>query len=302
MEIYSEELQDWIKAGKIAAEAMALASTLVKEKTKLLDIANKIHEFIEKSGAKTAFPTNLSLNNIAAHYSPAQDDQIELKAGDIIKVDIGVSYNGAIGDHAQTFEVTTNKYQKLIEASKAARDNAIKEIKEGIELRKIGVIIEQTIESYGFLPVKNLSGHGLARYIIHTDPSVPNYDNDDKTKLRAGQIIAIEPFATTGTGYIKEGKMSSIYRINSIQNCRDPTARKILEFIKNEFRTLPFSKLQIYKKFPSPTTNLALSMLEKQGIIYQYAQLSEEKDSALITQAEHTILVEEKSCKILTKI
>lgn len=296
------EIQDWITAGKIAAEAMSLAEKLVKENAKLIGIANNIHNFIEKSNAKTAFPVNLSLNNIAAHYSPQPNDETVLKSGDILKVDIGVSFNGAVGDHAQTFEVTTNKNQKLIEASRTARDNAIREIKEGIELRKIGSIIEQTMESYGFKPIKNLSGHGLARYTIHTTPTIPNYDNDDKTKLKAGQIIAIEPFATTGSGYIKEGKMSTIYRLNSTQSPRDANARKILEFIKSEFKTLPFSKLQIFRKFPNPTTNLALNMLEKQGIIYQYAQLLEEEPNAIIAQAEHTILVEKEGCRILTKI
>lgn len=297
----NEKIENWIHAGKIAAKAMHLASTLVKENAKLLDIANEIHSFIEKSGAKTGFPTNLSLNNIAAHYTPTQNDEITLKAGDILKVDIGVCYEGAIGDHAQTFEVSTNNNQKLIEASRAARDNAIKEIKEGTELREIGKIIEQTIESYGFKAVKNLSGHGLAENIIHTAPTVPNYDNNDKTKLTAGQIIAIEPFASTGSGFIKEGKMSSIYRLNSTQLPRDPNSRKILEFIKEEFKTRPFSKLQIFKKFPSPTTNLSLNQLEKQGIIYQYAQLPEEATNSLVSQAEHTVLIEKDGCRILTK-
>lgn len=296
-----KEINDWMTAGKIAAESLNFASTLVKEYALLIDINNKIEEFIIKKGAKLAFPVNLSLNNIAAHYIAFPEDKTQLKSADILKVDIGVEYNGCIGDTARSFEINTATNKKLIQASESARDNAIKIIKAGIELWEIGKIIEDTIKSYGFLPVKNLSGHGLAKFTVHADPTIPNYNDGDKTKLKEGQIIAIEPFATTGSGFIKEGKPSTIYRLSEFKPVRDLTSRKILELVLKEYKTLPFSKLAIVKKFPSLLTTLALNSLEKQGIICQYAQLPEESPNSLVSQSEHTVLVEKNSCRILTK-
>lgn len=290
----AEELKSWKIAGKIAAESLEFAEALIKENSTLLEINNKIEEFIIKKGAKPAFPINLSLNNIAAHYTAIPNDLTILKAGDILKVDIGVVYDGCVGDTAKSFEITTKNNGGLIKASAEARDNAIKILKPGIQLFEIGSVIEETITKHGFKPVKNLSGHGLARFTIHTAPTIPNYDSGETTKLEENQVIAIEPFATTGSGFIKEGKPSTIYRLNQIKPTRNSEARKLLKFIQEEFKTLPFSKLQLTKRFPSATLNLILNTLAKENILYQYNQLPEQTTNSTISQSEHTIIIHDK--------
>ncbi len=112
-----EDLKSWKIAGKIAGEAIQFSETIVKENATLLDINNKIEEFIIKKGAKPAFPINLSLNNLAAHYTAIPADLTVLKAGDLLKVDIGVVYEGCVGDTAKSFEIKKNANKDLIKSA-----------------------------------------------------------------------------------------------------------------------------------------------------------------------------------------
>jgi len=184
-------MDNWLKAGQIAAEVREFSKQLIKPGAKLLDIANKIENKIRELGAVPGFPVNLSMNEIAAHYSPVFEDPTILE-DQIIKVDIGVCYEGAIGDTAYTVDLS-GKYNDLLKASRDALNNAIKILRIGTTLGEIGKTIQETIQSYGYSPIKNLSGHGLSDYDVHTSPSIPNYNTNDPTELRKGMTIAIEP-------------------------------------------------------------------------------------------------------------
>jgi len=287
-------MDNWIEAGKIASKARNYGYDLLIEGAKLIDILEKVENYILENNGKPAFPPQISLNNIAAHYcSPIEDDTI-LKKGDIAKLDLGVHIEGAIADTAITREISTNTNKKLIQASEEALQEAIKLVKPGVELREIGKKINKIITSYGFNPIRNLSGHGIDRYEVHSGLTIPNYDNGDTTKLKENQVIALEPFATTGKGMIKEGKPSRIYRLGEPGPIRDNTSRQILEYIKQEFKTLPFCERQLLKKFKPFQIRFALQRLSNEDIIHQYTQLPEESDG-IVSQTEHTIIVKEKS-------
>jgi methionyl aminopeptidase len=287
-------MEDWIKAGRIASEAREYGLSLMKENIKVIDILDKIEKFIEEKKAKCAFPPQISINQIAAHYtSPIQDETI-IKEGDIAKLDIGVHINGCIADTAKTIEIKTKNNQNLIKASEEALNEAIKIVKPGTELREIGKKINETITKYGFKPVKNLSGHEIKEYNIHAGITIPNFDNGDKTKLKEGQIIALEPFATTEDGFVKEGKPSRIYRLAQLKQPRDKTSREIIEYIYENFKTLPFTERQLLKKFNITQIRLNLPKLEKENYIYQYPMLPE-ATNGLVSQAEHTIIVKKES-------
>jgi len=285
-------MEDWIKAGKIASKAREYGCSLIVEGEKLETVMDKVEEFILKEGAKPAFPAQISLNNIAAHYTSPPGDVLVFEKGDICKLDLGVCVNGAIADTAITKEIG-DKNKELVEASKAALDAAIKIIKPGIQLKEIGKVIEKEITSRGFNPIRNLSGHGLGEYQIHTGDSIPNYDNGDETELKEGDTIAIEPFATTGNGFIKEGKLSTIYRVVNTKPTRSPTSRKVFAHIIEEYKTLPFCLRQLNKKFNQMQVRLAINELERAGNLYHYTQLPEASDG-LVSQHEHTLIVKEK--------
>ena len=97
-----EDNQDWIKAGKIAGEALQYAKRIAKPGINLLELADNVELKIVELGGTPAFPVNLSLNYVAAHYAPVLKETIVLKETDILKIDVGVHVNGAIGDTALT--------------------------------------------------------------------------------------------------------------------------------------------------------------------------------------------------------
>ncbi len=295
-----EHLVLWKKAGLIAGEAREYGKTLLKENANVFEIANNIENFIIKKGAKLGFPVQISINDLAAHYTPFPNDVLCLKKGDLVKLDLGAHIDGFIGDTALTIEIGSNNNTKLIKASKEALDAAIKLAKPGNKIWEIGEAVENVINNYGFSPIKNLSGHRIERYILHSGLSIPNFNNKDNTELTEGLVIAIEPFASTGDGLVKEGKKSSNYRWpGSTKLPRDPIARKVLEYIKKEINTIPFAERHLIKTFSDSRLKWALDILEREGIIYQYPQLSE-KSNGLVSQHEHTILVSDKQI-ILTK-
>jgi len=286
-------MEQWIKAGKIGAEILSYAKTKAKPGISLLELAQLIENKTAELKVKPAFPINLSLNHMAAHYTPLKEDKLTLKEEDILKIDLGVHMDGYISDTALT--IGPNK--ELIKASEEALKEAIKFARPGIEVRKIGAVVQDVISSYNFAPIKNLSGHEIKQYDLHAGLTIPNYDNGNTTKLEEGMIIAIEPFATTGKGKVTEGKPASIYRFIQKKPVRDAATKKILNYIEKEYSTLPFARRWLQEKFP--TANFALRTLENQGAVKQYTQLPEES-KGLVSQAEHTVLIRDKPL-VLTK-
>lgn len=284
-----EDTEKWIKAGKIASEVREWSKSLIKPGAKLLDIANAIEDKIRQKGAFPAFPVNLSLNEIAAHYTPVLNDSIVL-SDQILKVDIGVCFEGAIGDTAYTIDLS-GKRTKLVEASQQALANAAKMLKIGLPIAEIGRVVEETITSYGFQPIRNLSGHGIALYQIHTSPSIPNYDTKEKVVLEKGMIIAIEPFASSGEGRIKDAGETVIFEEISHRAVRSPLARQMMQDIE-AFHHVPFARRWLDEKYGLGKVSLALAQLKMNGNVHGHAPLVE-VSKGMVSQAEHTFLIDE---------
>jgi methionyl aminopeptidase len=280
-------MEDWFKAGEITAEAREYGRKLIKPGVKLLEVSEKVEDKIIELGGRPAFPVQLSVNHIAAHYNPHVDDSSVFKEGDLVKLDLGVHVNGAVADTAVSVDLGDN--QKLVKASRDALKVAIEIIKPGISVREIGKVIDDEISKIGFTSVKNLGGHGIKLYKVHTSPFVPNFDNNDNTKLEKGQVIALEPFATEGAGMVAEGAGSEVYELREIKPVRDRNARILLEHIKKEYNTLPFAKRWV-KNFKG--YNFALANLVQRGILHHFPQLPE-KTGGLVSQHEHTVIVGE---------
>ena len=293
-----KDLEDCRKAGRIAKQAVEYARVIIKKGMPLLEIAEKIENKIIELGGKPAFPVNLCINGIAAHYTPSYND--ETCASGLLKVDIGVHVNGAIADTAFSLDLENNsENKKLIEASEYALKNAlelISKMKSKTELGSIGKVIQQATEKFGFSPIKNLCGHELGSYVVHAGCTIPNYDNGNANVLENG-IYAIEPFATAGQGVVYEGKPSGIYKLQGRKAIRDSLARQILSFVEEEYKTLPFCERWIVKKF-SARALLSLKLLEQAGILHHFPQLVE-KSHMPVSQAENTIVIGEGKAEVL---
>ena len=288
---------NYIKAGKIAAQVVAFAKSFIKPGMPLLEIANKIEDKIIELGAKPAFPVNLSIDEIAAHDTPSFDDA--RTASGLLKVDIGVHIEGCVADTAFSLDLaSSNENKKLIGAAESALQKALETIKEGITIKEIGREIEKSIKSEGFTPIINLSGHSIEPWNLHSGITIPNHDNSRDIIVEEG-AYAIEPFATTGLGSVRDGRKSGIYKIEREGPVRDNFSREVLAFIYEEYQTLPFCSRWIHKKFGTRGL-LALRRIEEAGILHQYPQLIEISGKP-VSQAEHTILIE-KSKKTITTI
>lgn len=278
-----------IRAGKIASQIKEWVKPQIKKGTFLLDVAEMIESKIIELGGKPAFPTNLSIDNIAAHYTPSYEDNSV--AHGLLKVDFGVNVDGWLSDTAFSLDLDNNEEnEKLIKASEKALKNVIKIAKENISVNEIGRIVQETIEEEGFSPVINLSGHEMVQYDLHAGLVIPNTDNGSSEILKKG-LYAVEPFATSGSGKVHDGNPSGIYLLINTRNIRNPLAREILKFIQEEYQTLPFCSRWIVKKFGVKSL-FSLRQLEESGNLHQFAQLVESYGK--VSQAEDTILVEEK--------
>lgn len=276
-----------IKAGKIASQVRDYAKTIIKKDTPLLEIAEKIESKIVELGGKPAFPINLGINDIAAHYTPSHDD--DTKTHGLLKIDLGVHVDGWIADTAFSVDLeNSEENKKLIKASEKALEEAINIFKKNTNLNDIGKIIQETIEQNGFSPIINLSGHEIDRYDLHTGATIPNFDNKKEIKIEK-KLYAIEPFATTGSGKVHDGKPSGIYMLISEKNPRSPTAREVLNYLIENYQTLPFCSRWLVKKFGTKAL-FGLKQLEDNGNLHHFAQLVESR-GAKVSQAEHTILV-----------
>src|SRR3989344_5068929 len=289
--------QDFIKAGKISAEVLEYGKSLVKKGNSLLEATELIEKKIFELGGKPAFPVQISCDEIAAHFCALEDDKTVFE-DQVVCLDLGVQVNGAIGDNAYTIDLS-GKYSELVKAAQKALEEALKVVAVGTELRQIGKTINDTIKSYGYNPVRNLSGHGMELYNIHTKPTIPNIDNGDKTVLKKGMAFAIEPFATTGSGIVHESGLPTVFMLEHPRNVRSPITREILKEIEN-YGGLPFAKRWLIKKFGAKA-NFALRELAQLGVIHQFPPLVE-VNKGIVTQAEHSILIDDEGeVIVLTK-
>jgi methionine aminopeptidase, type II len=283
-------LEDLKKASEITKKVKREAEKLLKPGESIYNIAETIEQKIIDLGGFPSFPVNISINNIAAHYTPTINDNIILKDGDVVKFDFGAQVNGYCMDTAFTVEINDNKYKDLIEASRNALENVKKILKKDIEISEIGKVIENTIKSYNYNPIYNLSGHKIEQYILHARITIPNYDNKSKIKLNEG-IYAIEPFATNGIGFVKEGKPSGIYSIISDKPIRDPNIKNFFQEIYNKYKTLPFAYRWLYKDYNNKINlKLFIEYLKKNGNIYEYPILVEQSNG-IVTQFETTFYI-----------
>lgn len=290
------DVEDWKKAGRIAAEALDYGRSLIKKGALHREVLDKVEEKIISLGGEPAFPAQASMDDCAAHFCAGPDEEVVFE-GQIVCLDVGAHVNGAIGDNACTVDLSEEN-SELVKASREALKNASKILQIGIKLKDIGKEIQETIESFGFRPVRNLSGHGLSRYNIHDFPTVPNFDNGDDTELTEGMVIAIEPFASDGAGIVYESENANIYSFIQKKPVRSAVSRELLKEI-SKYKGLPFTTRNLIKNMPAFKVNFALNDLLRNNIIRQYPPLID-KDHGLVSQAENTFYIGDK-VEVLTK-
>jgi len=281
-------LENYQKAMKINENVITYAKKMDFEGKKILQIAEEIENVIRSLNGKPAWPVNININEIAAHYTPDVNDTIVLKADDLVNIDIGVHVNGYISDKAFTICVGKSKHP-LIEASEKGLKEAMKLIKPGTKICEISEVVENTVNELGFKVIRNLCGHAVERFNQHAHPSIPNGKNTINEEIKSGTVIAMEVFTTDGGGWVVESSPSLIFKYKQERPIRFPEARQILEISKKRFDMLPFAKRWIKEVSPFKF-DMAIRQLIENEALYDYPPLKE-KENGMVAQTEETIIV-----------
>jgi methionyl aminopeptidase len=270
---------------------------MIKPGNKLYDVAEFVENRVRELGGNIGFPCNISLNDIAAHYTPYFGDESTFSENDVVKLDLGAHVDGFIADTAVTVDLS-GKYSDLKKASEDALNTVIKEIVPPMNVGEMGKIIQEVIESYGYKPISNLSGHVMHQYSLHSGVSIPNVFEKTSSTIDVGDVVAIEPFATTGFGQVVDGKDRFIFKYLKSRPVRLQAARNILKEIEQNHAYLPFSERDMAKIDPMYKT--AIKNLLISGILYGYPTLVE-RNQGIVAQSEHTIVITENGVEITTK-
>ncbi len=283
-----EILEKYREAGDISKQIKKEVLEKIKPGMKIIEIAEFLEKRIIELGGKPAFPVNIGINDITAHYTPSFKDQTVINDGDLVKIDQGIHVDGWVADMAYTY---CSKKSELITAVEKVLEAGIKIIKPGVKISEISHAISEAVESSGFGVIVNLTGHGLDQYVIHGPPTIPNVKNDSQDELKENDVVALEPFLCETNGYVKESEPAEIYSFLQPKPVRLLEARKILEIANNEYRSLPFCKRWLVKRGFSPfKVSFALKQLEVANSVKDYPVLRE-REGKSVAQAEHTIIV-----------
>lgn len=299
----SEIFEKYRAAGKVLATAFEQSRAHIKPGAKLLDITKFIEdEMIRNKGFALAFPLNIGINDVTAHYSCPFNDTTVIPLEGLVKLDAGVQIDGFTTDMAISIQVGTEKYQVLLDAAEAGLETAIKTIKAGVKVGEVGVAVEKTIHSYGVKPISNLSGHMMTQYQLHAGVSVPSIGVQDPSnayRFKSGDIFALEPFTTASTaaGIVRDRTDAYIFALlkRKVRNL-PPNIMRLVNRIWGERRSLPFS-FRWYEAVPEPLINRLMG----EKIIHKFPVLVE-ASKQVVAQAEKTILVQNDGCEIITKI
>ena len=285
------DIKKYQKASEISKKCKEYGKSIAKSGMNYLEFSKKIENKILEMGGGIAFPVNISVNDTAAHDIAQIDDTRVFEKGDLVKLDIGVHIDGFIVDSAITFEIETNNHSELINLNRKALEEALKVIKPGVKVSEIGRAVEKVVNGSKYKIIKNLTGHGIEQYDIHSGFGIPNYDTKTNDIIEKGMVIAVEPFLTNGDGMIKSGKSSGIYQLEYDKPVR--LYRDVLNFIKKEFLTLPFNIRDIQDKFGYAKAKSSIAYLVRNELLTDHQVLLEKKGS-VVSQFEHTIIVEDK--------
>ncbi len=294
------QIEDYLKAGKIAGEVRENVKKKNWVSSTLAEICEYVESEIIKRGAKCAFPVNTSLNEVAAHYTAEPNDPKTVSDADLVKIDLGAQVNGYIADTAVTVNYDP-QYDSLVQAAENALQAAMSMIKVGVKSKDVGRKIQNTIMDMGFKPIANLSGHSLDQYTIHAGKTVPNMWTIGSFSFSENEAFACEPFVTTknALGFVRNGKIKNIYALVSRKKTKDDEADKLLEYIWNNFNMLPFALRWIVKEWEEKEARRLLDFLIKKKVVKAYAILVE-ANGKTVAQAEHTFIPTQTGVTITT--
>ena len=295
-----ESLEKFRLSGRILRETREEMKLVIRESMPIIEVCEKSENLIRSKGGKPAFPCNVSINEVAAHFTSPPNDERRIPEKSVVKVDLGVHIDGYVTDTAFT-ACFNGEYKKMVEAAEYALRTAIENISADMTTSKIGGIIENAIKNRGFKPISNLTGHSVGRYLIHAGTSIPNVSQLSLTKVKAGEVYAIEPFVTLpeADGRVEDGAETTIFRLVKGKSLKNPYAKQLLKHIELHYQTLPFAERWLNGVVPEERHREAFGELLHSRTITGYPVFVEASGKT-VTQAEHTVAITDNGCMVVT--
>jgi methionyl aminopeptidase len=293
-------LEKFRLSGKILRETREEMKQFVKENMPIIELCEKVEVTIRKKGGKPAFPCNVSINEVTAHYTSPPNDEARVPEKSVVKVDLGVHVDGYVTDTAFT-ACFNPEHRQMTNTAEYALKIALENIHADMGISKIGSLIENAIKNRGFKPISNLTGHSVGRYLIHAGTSIPNVSQLSLTKVKADEVYAIEPFVTLpeAVGRVEDSPETTIFRLVKAKSTNSTYAKLLLKYIEANFKTLPFAERWLKDVAPKAKHHEAFQELLKSKSVMGYPVFVEVSGKP-VTQAEHTVLIKNDGCEVLT--
>lgn len=286
------KIESYRRAGEVHKEACKIARNGVSKGVKHIDVAREVESYVREN-AGLAFPVNISINEEAAHRTPSSSGDVAFQGDDVVCIDIGVHVNGFIADGAFTIDLS-GEFSHLTDAATKALNAAVDTVESGVNVRYLGSIIEDVLSNEGYNPIRNLQGHGVSKFDAHTVPNIPNVSGMSSYELEAGDVIAIEPFASNGDKKVRRTSTVNIFELKNNKTVRSRRARKLYDEVKDEYESFPFAD-----RWLDNSNRMGIQSLVKKDILEPHPVLA--VNNGIVSQSEHTVIVEEDGCEKVTK-
>jgi methionyl aminopeptidase len=208
-----EQIERMAAAGAIQARCLRMLRSKCHPGITTAELDEAAERFIVSQGAEASFkgyrgfPGSIctSPNSMVVHGIPGP---YELKRGDVISLDVGVTMEGWVADAAATVPVgpVTPEARRLLDATRESLLAGTEQARAGNRLGDVSAAIQRTVELEGFSIIRSLVGHGIGRD-MHEDPQIPNYGEPGRgPELEAGMVLAIEPMVNAGGPQVRVGE------------------------------------------------------------------------------------------------
>jgi methionyl aminopeptidase len=288
-----------VKAGKIAAKVLKEVASEVKPGAKVIKICTLAEKKIIEYGARPAFPCNVSINNVAAHFTSPLNDSTILPDVGLVKVDLGAQVDGYLSDTAKTFDMNGD-LEGFVAATDDALEEAIVMMHPGTKVGEIGKTIEKVIKAYGIKPSSNLTGHNMRRWLLHAGKNIPNVKTRSSETIEAGEVYAVEPYATNGAGSVIDTDLCYIYANTGKDLPQQGTTEKLRVHLRKKYGPLPFAARWIGTTSKDVDLIKELKELLKVKALQGFPVQASRKGRP-VSHSEHTVYVSDNGPVVLTK-
>ena len=313
-----DSIEKYINAGEIHQKVREYIQSYIQPGIKYTTICNliesKISDEINKIAPNQlnngiAFPTGISVNNVAAHFTPSYIDEHIIKSDDVIKIDYGVHIDGCIIDSAFTINLN-EEYNDILKASDDAVNTIIKNIGVDSRFKELSVLSQEVVESYehdgkSLKVIDNLAGHNILPWKIHGGKLLHGKPTNniiyDDLRVEEDDVMAIEVFVSNGNGTTvldDDYRNYSHYMLKddmvNIPLFKNKKTNELSNIITKTFKTLAFCP-RFIDNITQKNTNYLNNLQElfTNGYLNSYPPLLETDRESKVAQFEHTMYIGE---------